>query len=239
MSFFDVIFDPIIKFFKSIFKGITDIIEGIEDVIEDIRQIICAFNTFPNRYRNMVAGFNNVFDGVGQQFVALGIALNIGFSSVKDLSEYVAEFVSTYINCGFKFMSNILDCIIYYIFDIIRFALYLPIRITLWVLYAALSIDLYPVETKIWDMLEWLDQALFPITGFHIIHYPKSIREQCYVCKRLKQSALAAQAKETDRVFREDIPCQFKPGAKKITRGMRQFDEIFRYPRARHPNEVQ
>ena len=115
----------------------------------------------------------------------------------------------------------------------------MPIRIIIWLFYATLSIDLYGLETEVWNGLERLDKVLFPILRFHIIHYPASVRNKCYVCKRLKTSAVAAQAKETDRVFREDIPCQFKPGADKIKHGLRQFDEIFKYPLAKHPNEVQ
>lgn len=238
-GFLDAIFAPVQRFFEGVLKDITSVLDGIAATIEDVKQIICAFNTFPNRFRNLSAGFNNVFDGVGQEFVALGVALNIGFHSVKDLTEYVAEFISTYIGCGYKFTVNILDCILYYLFDIVRYILYLPIRIILWLLYATLSIDLYEMETMIWDGLENLDKMLFPIIRFHIIHYPVSVRNHCYVCKRLKTSAVATQAKETDRVFREDIPCQFKPGVDTIKRGMRQFDEIFRYPLSRHPNEVQ
>ena len=238
-GFLGAIFSPIENIFKGLLKDITSLLDGIADTIEDVRQIICAFNTFPNRFRNLANGFNNVFDGVEQEFVALGIALNIGFHSVKNLTEYVAEFISTYVGCGYKFTANILDCILYYLFDILRYILYSPIRIALWLLYATLSIDLYEVETMIWTNLESLDQMLYPILQFHIIHYPDSVYNQCYVCKRLKTSAVAAQAKETDRVFREDIPCQFKPGADKIKRGMRQFDEIFRYPLSRHPNDVQ
>lgn len=238
-GFLDAIFSPIQDIFKNILKDITSLLDGIADTIEDVKQIICAFNTFPNRFRNLTSGFNNVFNGVGQEFVALGVALNIGFHSVKDLTEYIAEFISTYVGCGFKFASNILDCILYYLFDILRYILYMPIRIIIWLFYATLSIDLYGLETEVWNGLERLDKVLFPILRFHIIHYPASVRNKCYVCKRLKTSAVAAQAKETDRVFREDIPCQFKPGADKIKHGLRQFDEIFKYPLAKHPNEVQ
>lgn len=233
------IFDPIKNVFNDIGKSIADVLDGIAGTIEDVRQIVCAFNTFPNRFRNLNAGFNKVFDGVGEEFIGLGIALNIGFSSIKELTEYIAEFVSTYIGCGYKFASNIIDCVLYYLFDIIRFVLYLPVRIFLWVLYTALSVDLYPVETQLWDVLEHIDQWFYPLSGFHLIHYPKSIREQCYVCKRLKTSAVAEQATETDRVFREDIPCQFKKGADTIKQGMRHFDEVFRYPLSKHPNQVQ
>jgi hypothetical protein len=238
-GFLDVIFSPVQRFFENVLKDITSIIDGITDTIENVRQIICALNTFPNRVRNISAGFNNVFNGIEQQFVALGFALDIGFHSVKDLTEYISEFISTYVGCGYKFLSNILDCILYYLFDMVRYILYAPVRIVLWIIYTVFSIDLYAMETWIWDGIDAFDKLLYPITGFHIIHYPESIRNQCYVCKRLKTSAVAAQAKETDRVFREDIPCQFKKGSDTIKRGLRQFDEIFRYPLSRHPNEVQ
>jgi hypothetical protein len=232
-------FNPVKNVFIDIGKSITDVLDGIAGTIEDVNQIVCAFNTFPNRFRNLTAGFNNIFVGVGEEFIGLGFALNIGFSSLKELTEYIAEFVSTYVGCGYKFASNIIDCVMYYIFDIFRFVLYLPVRILLWILYMAASIDLYPAEMQFWDGLESLDQFFFPIAGFHLIHYPKSVRDQCYVCKRLKTSAVAEQAVETDRVFREDIPCQFKKGATTIKRGMRYFDEMFRYPLSKHPDDVQ
>lgn len=232
------IFSPVEKVFSGIAKGITDVIDGIDDMIQDFIQIICFFKTVPRRFRNLESGFDNIFNGIEKEFTALGFAFQLGFDSITDMVAYIAEFVNSYIKCGVKFASNFIGCIPFYILDIVGFALYLPVQILLWILYTFLSIDLYKTEDDIWNSIGGLNSFFFSLTGFHFRHYPKSIREDCYMCKRLKTEAVARQAEETDRVFSEVIPCQFDAATAQIKKGARQINEVFAYPRARDPSQV-
>ena len=232
------LFSPVQKLFRSAVKGITDVIDGIDDMIQNFIQIVCFFKTVPKRFRNLEAGFDNIFKGIEKEFTALGFAFQMGFDSITDMVAYIAEFVNTYIQCGVKFASNFIGCIPFYLLDIVGFVLYLPVQILLWIFSEILSIDLYPTEEKIWNSIGWINSMFFSLTGFHFRHYPKTVREDCYMCKRLKTEAVVRQAEETDRVFSEDIPCQFDAATAQLKKGAQQINEVFAYPRARNSSEV-
>lgn len=235
----DIIFKPIKKFIKTnIEDPIMSLIDGIDDMIENFIRIVCFINKSPVRFRNLGASFENIFTGVIEEFIAMGYAFQLGFNSIAEMVYFVFAFVGSYMECGVKFAQNIFYCIPFYIFDIIRQVLYLPIRLLLWVFSTFLAIDLYPNEKKIWNGLEHMDKVLFPYIGFHIIHYPKEVRENCYVCVRLKEKVVVDKAKEVDETFRKDIPEMFGRSKDKLNKGRRQFHEVFAYPYVREPRYV-
>ena len=117
------IFSPIEKVFRSITKSITDVIDGIDDMIQDFIQIVCFFKTVPKRFRNLESGFDNIFNGIEQEFTALGFAFQLGFNSITEMVAYIAEFVNSYINCGVKFATNFIGCLPFYLADIVGYVM--------------------------------------------------------------------------------------------------------------------
>jgi hypothetical protein len=61
--------------------------------------------------------------------------------------------------------------------------------------------------------------------GFHIIHYPRSIRQKCYVCKRLKTQVISTQADVVKDDFSPDgrIKQIFNRGINTIREGGRKI----------------
>jgi len=235
----DMIFKPVDKFMKqNVEDPIMNLIDGIDEMIADFARIVCLINKSPVRFRNLGASFNNIFSGIIEEFIALGYALQLGFNSIASMVYYVFTFVGSYLDCGVKFAQNIFYCLPFYIFDIIRQILYLPIRILLWVFSTFLAIDLYSNEKKVWNGLESMDKILFPYIGFHIIQYPKEVRENCYVCVRLREKVITDKAKEVDETFRKDIPKMLGKSREKLEKGGRQFREVFAYPHVKEPRHV-
>lgn len=215
---------------------IQDIINGIKEMIQAFRRIICFLGTVPTRIRNLNAGFSNIFKGINAEFDAIGKSFNMGFSSINVLALYIGELISTYIGCGFKFFANFFDCIFYYIVDAVLYIIYLPIKIIIWG-FKLFSIDFTYIEERVYNGLKTLNDFLYPIIGFHIIHWPKPVREKCYLCKRLKVEAVNNKAKDVSVTFNEKIPKNFGKSRNLFRIGKRQFDEVFALL-AREPHEI-
>lgn len=230
---------PISKFMKdNVEKPIMDMVSGIDDMILDFVRIVCFINKSPVRFRNLGASFDNVFNGVIEEFIAIGYAFELGFNSVSSLVFYVSVFIESYLNCAVKLSSNLLSCIPFYIFDIIGQMLYLPIRLILWAFSTFLAINLYAIEKQVWNGLKTMNDQLYPYIGFHLIHYPKHIRENCYTCIRLKDDVVNRKSKEVKHTFEKEIPEMLGKSKDKFMKGQKQFEEVFAFPDVKEPQDV-
>ena len=98
--------------------------------------------------------------------------------------------------------------------------------------------DFFAREKQAWEGINMLSYTLFPYLGFHLVHYPKHIRENCYSCVRLKSDVINKKADKVDTTFTEDIPEVLRNASKKLERGGKQFAEVFAYPHVREPEDV-
>ncbi len=233
------VFDPISDFMSdNIEKPILKLTEGIDEMIENFIRIVCFIKRTPVRFRNLGASFESIFDGFIAEFVALGYALELGYNSISELVYYVAIYLESYLSCIIKILSNFIECAPFYIFDAIGQILYLPIRILLWLFSTFLAIDLYSREKQVWAGLEKLDYELYPYIGFHFIYYPKHIRENCYVCVRLKADAVKRKNKDVHNTFNNEIADVLGRSRDEFKKGFKHFQEVFAYPFVREPRYV-
>jgi len=216
---------------------ITDIINGIRNMIRDFKRIICFLGTVPLRIRNLNAGFENIFNGINAEFEAIGKSFSMGFSSINVLAMYIGELISTYLGCGFKFIENFFDCVFYYIVDAIIYIIGLPLTFIIWAFDFYFSIDLSYIRDRSYNGMKTINDFLYPYLGFHIIHWPKPVREQCYLCRRLKVEAVSKRADDVGVTFNEKIPKNFGNSRSMFRIGKRQFEEIFKTV-VRQPNEI-
>ena len=233
------VYNPINDFVnENIADPIMSVIDGIDDMIENFIRIVCFLNKSGSRFRNLSSSFENIFEGVIEEFIAMGYALELGFTSISSLVYHVSLFIESYINCGVKFFSNLISCLPFYLLDILGFILYLPITIFLWIFSTFLGMDFYAREKQAWEGINMLSYTLFPYLGFHLVHYPQHIRENCYSCVRLKSNVINKKADEVDTTFTEDIPQVLRNASHKLQRGANQFNEVFAYPHVREPEDV-
>jgi hypothetical protein len=139
-------------------------------------------------------------------------------NSLGDGMFSIFTFSYTWMMCLFKNIANIQACFFYYLLEIIGQILYLPIRIILWMVFKC-GYDLYKYEKMGWDVIELIDDNVFYYADFHICHFPKSIREKCYNCKRLKVSALVQHSTPLINVLVNDVPNNMMPGFMRIIKG--------------------
>lgn len=216
---------------------IQDVINGVKMMIDTFKKIICFLGTVPRRISNLNAGFENIFNGINTEFDAIGKSYAMGVSTISVFGMYIGEFINTYVGCGFKYFQNFFDCIFYYLVDAIIYILSLPFTILIWACKSLFGLDMNYIPERISNGLNTLNDTLYPYLGFHIIHWPKDIREKCYLCKRLKVEAVTDKANDVGVTFNEKIPNNFGKSRSQFRRGKRQFEEIFK-TLVRKPNDV-
>ena len=213
---------------------IQDVIDGVKYMIETFKRIICFLASVSKRVSNINAGFENIFNGIYAEFDAIGKGFGMGVESISLFGLYIGEFIKTYSVCGFKFAANFFGCAFYYIIDIFIYCLktiiYFFVQSLYWIIFTLFKIDVSYVEEQVYLALSEIDKIISPYLGFKIldIHWPKSVREKCYLCKRLKSSAVKNKATNIGVTFNEKIPNLFGKSRGMMRRGRHQFEEIFK-----------
>lgn len=223
---------------KGILNPFLKLTAGIDALIQDFLRIVCFLNNIPTRFANIGAGFDSVFKGVEEEFVALGYAIELGYTSIASLIFHASLYVRSYLDCATKMITNFGDCLFFYIFEVIGQILYLPARIIIWASITFFSFSLYETEKQIWESIYDLNDSLFPYIGFHIAHYSKSVRDKCYTCVRLRDEVVSFKASEVDKTFKKDIPDIFRRKRTQFKKGQRHLAESAAYPSAKQPRYV-
>jgi len=186
-----------------------------------------TFEQIPKRFNAFGNGFKRIFEGIGQEFVGLGEGLRQSFDDIGKLIRYSGFFLFDYVKCGVQMIQNLHACIFYYSLQIAGQIMYLPVRWKLWLFYM-IGLDLYPYEKSFWDYVEWFDGVVFNSMKFHIAHFPKNVREQCYNCRRIKQSTVSRVANDINNDFLTVIPDKLKRGINTIRDGGDELASAFR-----------
>ena len=221
-----------------ILKPFSKLTAGIDAMIQDFLRIVCFLNNIPARFANIGAGFDSVFKGVEEEFVALGYAIELGYTSIASLIFHASLYIRSYLDCATKMITNFGDCFFFYIFEVVGQILYLPFRIIMWVFITFFSFSLYETEKQIWNSIYDLNDSLFPYLGFHIAHYSKSVRDKCYTCVRLRDEVVSFKANQVDKTFKKDIPDIFRRKRTQFKKSQRHLAESVAYPSARQPRYV-
>jgi hypothetical protein len=94
-----------------------------------------------------------------------------------DIFEEITN-IANYIVCGFNKIKTLPDCFFWYFLDIIYGIFYM--------FYSMLAFAIPPLKDgakMFWSMMKMMDEMIHEFTGFHIIRYPKSVMNMCYLCK--------------------------------------------------------
>jgi len=199
---------------------------GIGDMISMIPTIINFLITLPQRFANIFAGIINIMLGVAMELKSVGIVSGIVLTDFFVFLEYTWELIRTYMICAPKMIANLTSCLIYYMCDFFGIVLYLPVRIFLSLL-KIFGVNLYPIEKQIWDGIERIDRLIFTAVGFHLIHWPKNVRDQCYNCKRLKLTVYADRILDIVDDFTVTIPGIMVEGIRYLKKALVNVNEVF------------
>jgi len=186
------------------------------------------FKELTKRMNRMGSGLKGIFDGIGMEFTGLGEGLRLGFDDIGLLFQYTGEFLLTYCFCGVKFITNLNTCILYYAIDAVGQIIYLPFRVMFFVIYLSVYNDIYSQVDKIWNQIRDLDQMNYNYTGVYLTRWPRTIRDLCYNCKRLKVSVLNQKAKDINDDFNIKMPELLNKGVDKMKASGNDFTDAFK-----------
>jgi hypothetical protein len=196
------------------------------NMTKTIKSIKCFVDKFPVRVENVKSGISNISYGIVEHIEATGEAAVLGVDSVGDLGEVIGEFLSSYGYCFSKYIDNFGGCWPFYTFDVLMYLLYLLIYFSLWVLLIPVKV-IFDMDDPAGDLIDLIFE--FVDENPHPIHYPKSVRNDCYLCKVLKTDVIVEQSSNIDNVFTNEIPALFDKGNDLMLRGSNQINESTRY----------
>lgn len=220
---------------KNAFKPVGEAILGpLQPMINFFKNIPTYGDGIKKRFSYIKDGFDDIFNGIGDEFNGLGEGLELGVSDIGKFLEFIFIFLASYLSCGIYFLTNLKGCIFYYLVEAFGQILYLPVRLIV-NFFLLFKLNLQPTVDKIWTGLEKLDKVVYKYAKFHIIHYPHSVRQRCYVCKRLRvdsgsyQSIITRQGNDVKYDFAEGgaISQKFTAGTKRIEKGADELKSAF------------
>lgn len=151
--------------------------------------------------------------------VAQGIPHLIVFSM------YLVRWIVDHVICSLKMMFSLPTCAIFYIFNLIGQLLYLPVKGMCFLLWLCGFEEIYKHEKNFWDFVWKIDIWVFKFLaskfgdGVHFAAWPKSIRQKCFSCVRLKMGAVGDKFLPVGDRFGKKLPRAVKPYVKTMGKG--------------------
>lgn len=166
---------------------------GGGDAMDDLNKIGDFFKKIGKAFdaiRGVQQGVQDIFEGLAMEMISGPIGFAYATKDLFELTEYIFVFIFTHLECMNKISKNYVLCFLTYFVDfLIGFILLIPCG-ALYLTCIMVGWDYNQQINKYKDNAELLDEWIFGSVGVHIIHWPKSIREICYNCKRLRPEAL-------------------------------------------------
>ena len=188
------------------------------------------FKELGKRFKNLGLGIRDIGKGFFEELEGVIVGSINVVDDVIDLSVTSLVFAGSNTICGIYFLSNLKDCFIYYILQMIGTLLYLPVHIIVWILNTFNIFNLQPYLDKFWIIMEKIDSFIYKKCKFHIIHFQKSIREKCFVCKRLKTSVMTNLGSKIVQDFTPpdgEVIKPFAKGIEDIIKGGEELGSVF------------
>jgi hypothetical protein len=153
---------------------------------------------------NIARGLGEITYGVGKTAFEAPRGIVLAWVQFIIFIQTLWVFATTNLDCAMRMMNNASYCAFFYILDVLGQMLYLIPRLAIYVLNV-MGLPATQWETNIWDFLESVDRWFIDHVGIHIIHFPKSIRDSCFNCRRLKPQAFLSKVEKTAAEIKNPI----------------------------------
>jgi len=164
-------------------------------------------------------GLGEITYGVGKTTAQAPVGIYLLWVNIVIFVQTLWIFAITNFTCAMRMMNNASFCIFFYILDVIGQIIYLLPRLILAILNS-IGMPAYNWENNIWDFLEDVDKFFIDTIGIHIIHFPKSIRDTCFTCRRLKPTAFLGKVKKTVKEIKNPIIPLITGGIPNMVKGL-------------------
>jgi len=188
------------------------------------KQITRIFSAIPK----VGYGTLEIAGGVGQTVATAPAGIYLTWVQLVIFIQTVWVFAFTNLNCAMRMMNNASYCAFFYILDVVGQIIYLIPRLIIFVLNFV-GMPASDWEKGIWDFLEDIDKWFIDRIGIHIIHFPKSIRETCFNCRRLKPTAFVSKAQKTADAIKNPIVPLLTGGIGLMVKGINRIADALRF----------
>jgi len=196
--------------------GLSDLGDLMKTIFSLIPRIFGALG----KLNDIGNGLFKVFEGITKEVINIYESEAEAVLDTVTFSGWILTYLFTNFMCATQIFQNINTCIFFYILDMLGQIIYMPVRLCIWIIWFLTRFDTYGLEKQIWSGLEMIDQVLLKIIGFHLIHYPKNIRDMCYNCKRLRTTALINEVDTLTTDFTEHVVKRAVAGISEIADGV-------------------
>ena len=167
-------------------------------------------------------GTLEIAGGVGVAAATVPAGIYLTWVQAVIFLQTVWVFAFTNLNCAMRMMNNASYCAFFYILDVLGQMFYLIPRLIIFILNLV-GMPASAWEKDIWVFLEDVDKWFVDRIGIHIIHFPKSIRDTCFNCRRLKPTAFVSKAEKTAATIKDPIVPLLTSGIGPMVRGLNRI----------------
>jgi hypothetical protein len=155
----------------SIYKQLDHTKEGLENMDTAGSNVIITRNNHKVRRRQKKPIKESYKEGASNPLKRIAD----GFKKIPQFFKSIGS----YFSCGMDKIKSMPGCMPWYIIEVIGKFLYLPFKFIFFITKTK------KIEKDLWDTMETADRFIYSIAAFHIIHYPDSIIDRCYKCRKL------------------------------------------------------
>ena len=170
----------------------------MEDPFKKIGDFFKKIGRLFDIIRDVQRGLQDIFEGLFAEVTAGPIGYGYAVKDLFELTEYIFVFLFTHLECANKISKNYVTCFLTYTVDFLIGLILLVPCLALYLTCFLLGWDYNQQIDKMKRIAEQLDGYIFGTMGFHIIHWPKSIRDMCYNCRRLRPEALVSKTLDVE-----------------------------------------
>lgn len=149
-------------------------------------------------------GLGQIVGGVGRELGEAPIGIYYLWVNIVVFAQTLWVFAITNLNCAMRMLNNAAYCIFFYILDVIGQIFYLIPSLLIYIL-DLVGLPAKQWENDLWEFLEMVDRFSMDYIGIHLIHFPKSIRDTCFTCRRLKPTAFLSKVNTTVQQIKNPI----------------------------------
>ena len=154
-------------------RAIKKPIQPLIDFVERVKKV---FDGLQDREDNLNIAFELVGRGIETEFESIGKSFKLGFLDIFYLVGAAGE-------CGIKFARNLRSCILWYLMDAIGSLVYAVfVELPLFVVNELFGVHLRSYVDDLNDALREMDDEIYNLTGYSVMHFPQDVIEKCYSC---------------------------------------------------------
>lgn len=168
-------FDKMINGFRQIGDFFDQFFGKIKDYFDRVGLV---FKTLDERFERWGHSWTGMGDGIKVGVTNVGQAIKITFDDIGDV-------LSSGSKCGLKFIQNLKTCAIFYFVDMLcGMARAVFLEFPIYCLYCLSGQDLDALVVQpLWNnVLEPGDAFIHSLIGYHVIHWPDWVINDCYAC---------------------------------------------------------